>query len=389
MPAHVSPALRVLLVDDRQSNLEVLEAALVGLGAELVCAYSGAQAIELARQQRPDVVLLDIQMPGHDGFETARLLQADAEGQTLPILFITAHFDQRSCLKAYEAGAVDFLAKPINPQLLRIKVQVFLELARQRHVLRDQADRLRRHSRLKSDFLASMSHELRTPLNSILGFSKLLLAGKLGPLPEQQRDVLTDVANSAEHMSAVVNEVLDLAAIESGQIQLSPAEACIADLCDEVVRSVWVLASQRQIKIEQAIQAEATARPRLLDAARFRQVLINFLSNAIKFSPDGGRIQLSVVLQAGDRLRISVQDEGPGIPTEQQEKIFNPFVRLAAGPSESPGSGLGLALVRELVVAMGGDVGVDSAPGHPTHFWAELPAPECDGMVAQRRDSVA
>jgi len=252
---------------------------------------------------------------------------------------------------------------------------------------RDAAEEARRvaeaANRAKSRFLSHMSHELRTPLNAILGFGQLLEmdAATLDP---SQADSVQEIIRAGEHLLTMVNEILDLARIESGRIEVHLETVALAPILADCLTQVRPLATRRGIAVDLDVPAEATAWG---DRLRVKQVLLNLLSNAIKYNREGGQVQVSA-LAAHTRLRIEVRDSGPGIAAEDLSLLFRPFERLEKfGGGE--GTGIGLVLVRELVAAMHGEVGVDSTPGVGSTFWFALPlAPETAGAFAKQANSV-
>lgn len=362
----------VLLVDDREINLQVLEGLLQGLDARLVRCLSGKAALDAAVEEEPAVVLLDVQMPGMDGIAAARALRELPDRFNVPIIFITAQDDPKTVLEGYESGAVDFLSKPLNPRLVRAKVQVFLHLFSQKATLQMQAEQLELQSRFKSDFLANMSHELRTPLNAIIGFTKLMLTGKVGAPPERHVEYLGDVLGSAEHLLHIINEVLDLAKVESGKMTFSPAATDVPQLTSEVVRAHQALLTAKNLQTRSDFPAEM---PRLrLDAGRLKQVLYNFISNAIKFTPDRGTIIIRLAYSAEEGMCLEVEDSGIGIPEQHRHAVFESFQQIdTLSNSRISGTGLGLAVTKRIVEAQGGQVGVRPAPHQGSLFWATFP----------------
>jgi PAS domain S-box-containing protein len=232
--------------------------------------------------------------------------------------------------------------------------------------------RVQEASRLKSEFLANMSHELRTPLNSILGFSELLHAGEVGELSAKQHEFVGDIYTSGKHLLRLINDVLDLSKIEAGKMEFHPERADLRQLLQEVTGVL------RGLAVEKAIVPIVEVDPSLnivhLDAGRLKQVLYNYLSNAIKFSPKSGRVGVRVKLDGLSSFRIEVSDQGPGISQEGQDRLFREFEQLDPGPTKAHGgTGLGLALTRRLVEAQGGTVGVTSTVGGGSVFYAVLP----------------
>jgi protein-histidine pros-kinase len=244
--------------------------------------------------------------------------------------------------------------------------------------IRDVSDRKRLElrmqeaSRLKSEFLANMSHELRTPLNAIIGFAQLMYNGRVGPVSPQHQEYLGDILTSSRHLLQLINDVLDLAKVESGKMELRPESVDLQQLVGEVRDIVRGLAAAKHLSID--IQVDGEVAVVFLDPARLKQILYNYLSNAIKFTPDGGSITISIVPAGPDALRLDVTDSGIGIAEENFGKLFVEFQQVDASAAKKyQGTGLGLALTRRIAEALGGRVDVRSALGKGSTFSAILP----------------
>ena len=232
--------------------------------------------------------------------------------------------------------------------------------------------RLKELDRLKSEFVAGMSHELRTPLNSIIGFSELLHEGLAGKLRPAQREHVGDVLRSARHLSRLINDVLDLAKVEAGKVDVELAPVALGPLVGEAVKALRPLAVERGIRLRiDRLRGPVRA---VSDASKLKQILYNYLSNALKFTPAGGTVTVRALPAARGRFRLEVRDTGPGLGREEIAQLFVPFGRLGTKADGSvPGTGLGLALTKRLAEALGGRVGVSSSPGRGSLFFAELP----------------
>ena len=226
---------------------------------------------------------------------------------------------------------------------------------------------LERASAAKSRFIAALSHELRTPLNSVIGFAKLLRDGRVGPISGDQRECLEMLALSADHLAELVDDLLDLAQIEAERVTLTPLRIDPAAVVVECVESVRPLAEQHELEL----LADAPAiDPVLLDPRRLRQVLLNYLSNAIRFAPRGSTVRASLRIERGE-LVLEVADDGPGVQPRDRARVFEEFVQLDDRPRS--GSGLGLAVTKLIVEAQGGAVGVRGVPGAGSVFFARIP----------------
>ena len=383
----------ILLCDDTPANLVALEAVLSDLDCDVKCASSGNDALKLLLRQDFSLLLLDVQMPGMDGYEVARYARNNPSTREVPIIFLTALYQtEENVLRGYGSGAVDFLVKPINQTVLRSKVRVFLDLHLARLRLADtlvELDKARieaeRASRSKSQFVANMSHELKTPLNAIIGFGELLQEDGLeegATLSPKQREFVGHMVSSGRHLLTLMNDILDLSRIEAGRIDLRRELVAVADVLDAARETVRPLALKRGIHLESDVPDSL---PKIeLDPVRITQVLYNLLSNGIKFTPKGGTVQLRAG-SSGGNVTIAVEDSGIGISPADQKRLFREFERIepAVGP-RSEGTGLGLALVKRLVELHSGTVQVTSELGHGSTFVVTLPTSHPPAPAASR-----
>ncbi len=232
--------------------------------------------------------------------------------------------------------------------------------------------RIQEASRLKSTFLANMSHELRTPLNAIIGFSELLYDGLIEPTAPQYRTVIGHILNSGNHLLQMINDVLDLAKVEAGKVRFAPERVDLRRITEEVCASLGSMASLRCVRLD--CSTDESLDDIVIDPARYKQILYNYLSNALKFSPEGGRVLVRTAPEAAGMFRLEVHDNGPGIAPRDLPRLFTEFQQLESGATKRhQGTGLGLALVRRLVEAQGGRVGVSSVVGEGSVFHAVLP----------------
>ncbi len=232
--------------------------------------------------------------------------------------------------------------------------------------------RVEEANRLKSEFLASMSHELRTPLNSIIGFAELLHDEQVGPMPAQQKDFIQEILTGGRHLLRLINDVLDLAKVEAGKMELRPEPVELRQLVDGVAHGLRATARDRELAIATEVDAELV--DVVVDPGRFKQVLYNYLSNAIKFTPDGGQVVVRVVSEGESRFRLEVEDTGVGIAEADLGRLFVAFQQIDSGRAKPQGgTGLGLALTKRIVEAQGGSVGVRARPEGGSVFFATLP----------------
>src|SRR6266852_4599808 len=278
---------------------------------------------------------------------------------------------------------------------VREAIAIALDVARSRAELRGllnetqrQAAELTRAGTYKSQFLANMSHELRTPLNAILGFTQLLHDAEVGPLNSEQREFLGNVLTSGRHLLRLINDVLDLAKVESGKLDFRPEQVDLPELIGEVNAILRTAAADKKVRVE--VDVDPSIGRVMLDPARLKQVLYNYLSNALKFTPSGGVVRVRALPEGADRFRLEVHDTGAGIQPKDLARLFVEFQQLDAGAAKKlAGTGLGLALTKRIVEAQGGSVGVRSAPGQGSVFHAVLPRREGAPEILVVEDNAA
>ncbi|OGT11777.1 MAG: hypothetical protein A3F73_12655 [Gallionellales bacterium RIFCSPLOWO2_12_FULL_59_22] len=385
----------VLIVDDNPAKRTAMTAALDGMDIEIVTADSGMAALRKLLEQEFAVVLLDVNMPIMDGFETATMIRRRPRTEHMPIIFVTAErLEESARMQGYELGAVDYLLSPVLPYILRSKVAVFADLYRLRERsyrdnedLLEKSERIARQSlmlesaaRFKNEFFASLSHELRTPLNSILGFSQILKDGVMGELTSQQQKQAALIYSSGQHLLALINDSLDLSKVEAGKLALEPAEIELPSLLNNCLLMLREQAAKRRIQL--ALEIEPGLETLTADERKLRQVLYNLLSNAVKFTAECGRI--SVTARRAQRamgkearcagVEIAVEDNGIGIAATDMDKLFQPFSQIDASlVHRQNGTGLGLMMVKKLVELHGGGVEVTSEVGKGSRFSFWLP----------------
>ncbi|MBS0659554.1 MAG: response regulator [Verrucomicrobia bacterium] len=369
--------IHFLLVDDLEENLVSLEALLRREGLVLLKARSGVEALELLLKHEVALALLDVQMPGMDGFELAEMMRGTERTRRVPIIFLTAGAaDYRRRFRGYEAGAVDFLQKPIEPDILRTKTEVFFELFRQRQQLARQHEELKVYARAleqadrrKDEFLAVLAHELRTPLTPIRYGLDLI---RLQPQEPVRPELPTMMDRQLTHLVRLIDDLLDVSRISQGKIELKRQPITVQTVVHAAVESSRPLieAGRHELTLE---LPEAPLWV-LADLTRLAQVLSNLLNNAAKYTPPTGHIRLAARAEDGQAV-IEVADNGIGIEAEMLPRVFDLFTQVEGGATRSRGGlGIGLALARQLVELHEGRLSVKS-PGRSrgSTFTTRLP----------------
>jgi signal transduction histidine kinase len=355
----------VLLVDDRPENLLALEGVLKPLGARLVKARSGEDALMHLLRETFAVILLDVQMPRLDGLQTAELIKQREQTRHIPLIFITALSRETAYVfKGYEQGAVDYLLKPIDPEILRAKVRVFCDL----FVRGEQIRRRSFESDAKDVFLADVVHELKTPLAAAKAQAQLALH----QIGDQRGDVATAralrlISQQIDRLNKLVGDLLEASRLETGMVELQPSEFDLSALLDEMRGRMQPLGERHPIRVDVPEHL-----PLVADRERIEQVVANLLSNAIRYSPEGGPIDVSAE-RSDDNVHLTVRDHGLGIPKEHQQLVFERFGR--AHGSAFGGLGLGLAITKGIVERHGGRIWLESTgrPGEGSVFHVQLP----------------
>lgn len=369
----------ILVVDDDPVVCSLMRATLERDGFTVIEAGDGIEGCRLYNEHRPDLLLVDVVMPRMDGYELCRELRSRAQSAYVPIVVSTSLDDLPSIARAYDAGATDFIPKPVNWLVLNHRVRYILRASRAFEELRRNQERLiaakeaaEAASRAKSEFLANMSHELRTPLNAIIGFSGMMSDRMFGPLNDKYLDYANIIGTSGQHLLAIITDILDLAKADADRLLLSEEEVDIGDVVKLGSQIVQDMAGRA--KIDFATECVEPL-PRIVgDPAKLTQILVNLLSNAIKFTPSGGKVRLRVENHAQQGIVFRVVDTGIGMSPEELPIALAPFGQIENSLTrKSDGVGLGLPLTKRLVELHGGMIEIDSEPGKGTVASVYLP----------------
>ena len=387
-PPKTMASAKVLAVDDEPRNLEVVSHFLEMEGFQVVTAADGEAALAMVAADAPDLILLDVMMPGLEGFEVCRRLKADSATVFIPVVILTALKGTQERIKGAAAGADDFLSKPFDhvelitrvKSLVRVKrlhdqVQAYnreleARVAQRTAELKRAYDELKELDRLKSEFISNVSHELRTPLLHVKGTLGLLADGAMGDVTPEQAQGLSVAQGAAEQLGRLIEDIVDFGQMYEEQ-RLTFEPVSVAEVCQSAARASARIANRHSITVNVSVPADLP--PVRADLQSLTRVLWHLLDNAVKFSPSGSTVEIAAE-QRRAGVRIAVQDHGAGIPLDQLDRIFQVFYQVDGSSTRKAGGlGLGLALVKRLVEAHGSRVEVDSEVGQGSTFAFELP----------------
>lgn len=357
----------VLVVDDVARNVQLLGATLSREGYEVLFATSGEMALERLQARLPDLVLLDLMMPGIDGLEVCRRIKQDPRTLQLPVIFLTAASESEIAAKALTVGAVDFISKPFNTAELLARVRTHVDLKRTR-------DELQRIIVQKNELMSAVAHDLKNPISSVR-FSAYMLRDEGLKAPDPRAELVDTILESCDGMLKFIQDRLERSAAEAKLEQLQLEAVDLAEVIKQVLRINMPPAHAKQQQLSCASTLTGLP-PVRADYHALGQVLGNLVSNAIKFSLPGTTVTISVTPDedSSDRLRIAVLDQGPGLTVDDCKDLFKPYRRLSARPTGGESStGLGLSIAYDMVKAMSGTINCTSEPGKGAAFWISLP----------------
>jgi len=360
----------ILIVDDTPDNINVLKNILTPDGYQFYISTNGELAINVATKNIPDLILLDVMMPGIDGFETCKRLKNIEATKDIPIIFITAKNEPEDIVKGFNFGGVDYITKPLRSEEVCARVKTHLTIKNLMDELEDKNKLLEETNELKNKFIGMASHDLRNPLASITGFSKILIEEK-DDLTDEEIDEFSHIIFSVStNMSNLVENILDVSIIESGKLELKYQKHSISELIQERIKIFKAFGNKKNIEIcfNNSIIPEF-----LFDSDRITQVIDNLLSNAVKFSPHEKKIVVTLE-QDNNFAKVSIKDQGPGINEEDKAKLFDPFQKLSAKPTGGEkSSGLGLTIAKKLIEGHKGTIEVISEKNIGTTFSFSIP----------------
>jgi signal transduction histidine kinase len=364
----------IMVVDDTAANLRLMARMLAGQGYKVRPVPSGALALQAARRQPPDLFLLDVAMPEMNGYEVCQALKADADLRDIPVIFVSALTDSVDKVRAFEAGGVDYVTKPFHLEEVMARMEAHLKLRELQAKLEDnlallaeQNERLIQLEGLRDNLTHMIVHDLRSPLTSIMGSIQLLRMDAADRLePESVQDVETALSG-CRRLSRLINTLLDVTRLEAGEMPLRLAQVDLAEAGRAALGSLAGLTRDREVNVE----IPEGPLPVWCDAEVVERIIVNLLGNALKFTSRRDAVGIRIE-RVGDRARVAVSDQGPGVPPEYHERIFEKFGQVEADARVS--TGLGLTFCKLAVEALGGTIGLQSEVGAGSTFWFELNA---------------
>lgn len=364
---------KILVVDDDRLNLRILQGMLQPEGYRLDTADSAESALEKYAVFQPDLVLFDVMLPGMNGFEACRELHRRHGQNSAPVMFITAKQESEDIIEGFGAGGIDYIFKPFRQKEVIARIRTHLQnrvlVVKQRQLVAQ----LSSANAAKNKLVGMAAHDLRNPLSSIRGIAEFLLDGTVGPMTADQLELLGMIHQASQGMVTLVNDLLDSATIEAGELKLDLAPANLAEIIDKAVAFHALESSRKHTRIH-FVGCSFSAPSITLDASKIRQVVDNLLSNAVKYSPPGSTIHALLQIHHDASQSICVRDQGPGIPEGERDKLFKDFGRLSVRPTGGEKStGLGLAICRKIVEAHLGTIVAENLSGGGCEFRVTLP----------------
>lgn len=375
---------KILIVDDSDVVRRILCKALTQDNYELHTAVDGEDGRQKVHDLKPDIVLLDVEMPILDGFAVLKETRENYKIEEVAVIMVTSHNDGKGISRAFEEGAFDYIPKPATDSEIKARVRNAiraLQLLREQKTLRREAEAA---NQSKSAFLANMSHEIRTPMTAILGYTEILeLEAKTHQMPELFSDALDTIKRNGGHLMELINDILDLSKIEAGKLDIESIACSPQSIVEEVLELVQVRAEAKGLKLEASYQFPLPAKIKS-DPTRIRQILINLIGNAIKFTEVGTiRLETSLLEIPGEepQIQFSVIDQGIGMSESQLSNLFRPFTQADSSTTRKyGGTGLGLTICKRLANVLGGDISVSSEHNKGSRFSATVRTGNLEGV---------
>lgn len=378
----------ILIVDDTPANLQLLTGMLKERGYRVRPVPNGKLAIQAVQKEKPDLILLDINMPEMNGYEVCEHFKADAALKEIPVLFISALDETTDKVKAFAAGGVDYVTKPFQFEEVEARVkthlnvrQLQIERDEQNHQLRENYDQLKKLEELRDNLTHMVIHDMRSPLMGITGYLELLEGAAVKHLTGDELTIIGEARKSGQVLVGMVNSLLDISRLEQGKMPLQVTDVDVDVLIQQALTSLGSLTRQVSLQYQKA------SLPVMVngDADLVTRVIANLVGNAIKFTPESGTVAISAEPNDGG-VKVCIADTGRGIPREYHAKIFEKFGQVETRQQRKMYStGLGLTFCKLAVEAHGGNIGVDSDVGQGSTFWFTLPGPAGTPHAAEER----
>lgn len=363
---------KVLVVDDVMPNVLLLKVMLSNEKFNVITASNGEQAIEQVRNEKPDLILLDVMMPGLTGYDVAQILQNDPETHDIPIIFLTALNTSEDIVRGFRMGGSDFISKPFNKEVLIVRVKYQLSLVEAKRIILQQNEELQRTIAGRDKLYSVIAHDLRSPMSTIkMVLNMLTEANSTETLGEENYSMLSMVNTQSEEVFALLDNLLKWTKSQVGRLNVVTQRFMVDEIVLSVMQVFRMVAEAKGITIE---QGECEHLNVFADIDMCKTVLRNFLSNAIKFSTEGKKIIVSVKKENDKFARISVRDFGCGISEDDQAKLFHTATHFSKyGTNNEEGSGLGLLLCQDFAIKNGGNVYLESVLGEGSTFSFTVP----------------
>ena len=364
----------ILVVDDEATQRLLTRDTLEKEEFRVEEASNGEEGLDRIREIRPDLVLLDVMMPGMNGFEVCRQLRADPTYSEIPVIIVTGREDTEDIKKGFDAGATDFLTKPVKWNLMSNRIRYVLRTSRLEQELRVAKEVAEKASEAKSALLSTMGHELRTPLNAIIGFSDMMRQAAMGPVGvPQYEEFVVHINDSGNRLLNAINDILEIVSCESDNLEIDQKEFGAVELMDSVVKQITPDAEASGIQIVNEVSEDGVVISG--DRQRLQQALFNLVSNAVKFTEKGGIVRIMMTQSENEGLTLSVVDNGIGMSAEDLPRIMEPFEQADSRLARKyEGLGLGIPLARAFVRLHGGDIDYASELGKGTTARISLPS---------------
>ena len=361
----------ILIVDDKPENLIALSKALEGRGFQTDTALSGEETLKKVLKHEYELIILDVQMPGMDGFEVAETISGYSKTADIPIIFLSAvNISKEFITKGYASGGKDYLVKPFDTDILVLKIQTFIKLSVIQQALQAEIQKRTQAEAKKDEFISIASHELNTPLTSAKGYLQLAEMSLQNQDTDQAKMYLERSNKQLSKLNRLVTELLDATKIESNKLKLACKHFQVATFLENAINNIHQSYPDSSIVMQ---GVDLSGLSIYGDENRLEQVLLNYISNAIKYAPDSKEVMVEALLLPDESLQISVTDRGIGISEDRQQQLFQKYYRVEESACKFQGLGMGLFICAEIIKLHKGAVGVKSEQGKGSTFYFRIP----------------